>query len=112
MSVFQEFERRVVRSLAASHMPRDAIDSVLRSAVLVSCDHTVGGYFLTVRHSLLADARSVWHTPLLVGRADNVQCGFVVLIENGELTLECHSWGNAGIPENFRDRHVAIIEEG
>jgi hypothetical protein len=38
-----------------------------------------------------------------------LHCGFIIYIENGELTIECHPWGD-DVPEDFRDREVEITE--
>jgi hypothetical protein len=39
-----------------------------------------------------------------------VHSGFVVFLENGELTLECHSWGDVQIPESYREESVEISQ--
>ena len=39
-----------------------------------------------------------------------IQYGFVVFLEDGELMLECFSFGNESMPEGFRDRQVDIEE--
>ncbi len=107
MTVFREFERNAVRTLVGSSLPEGDLEEVLASAVLVSCQHTGSGYFLTVRHAAVPEERTVCHRPLLIGRTGGLDCGFVVFLEGGELTLECHSWG-AELPEDFRDRQVEI----
>jgi len=89
-------------------MPEKQIDSLLDSAKVVSCEHTDAGYFLTVRHPALPDERVVCGRPLVIGRADGIECGFVVFLEGGTLTLECHSWGDSSVPEYFRERQVEI----
>lgn len=86
----------------------DQVTAVLDSASIVSYEHTGVGYFLTVRHATLPSHRVVCDKPLLTGRYGDVECGFVVFLEDGELTLECHSWGAGGIPENFREWPIEI----
>jgi hypothetical protein len=61
-------------------------------------------YFLTVRHPSLLSGRTVCDRPRLVGRSGSIACGFVVFLENGELTLECQTWGPESVPVDFRDR--------
>jgi hypothetical protein len=46
--------------------------------------------------------------PFLLGTSGSISCGFIVFLGNGELTLECHTWGAESVPEDFRTRRVAI----
>jgi len=112
MSSFVEFERDVVRVLLHPHMPPGQIEDLLDSASLVSCEHTGAGYFLTVSHPALPHSRVVCSEPMILGRAQDIECGFVVFLEGGELTLECHSWGDAPLPADLRERPLAIQPVG
>ena len=112
MSSFVEFERQVVRALLRSHMPPDQIEELLDAASFVSCEHTGVGYFLTVRHSALPASRVVYSQPMMHGRAQDIECGFVVFLEGGELMLECHSWGDSPMPTDLRERPLAIHPAG
>jgi len=105
---FVEFERQVLRALLRSHMPPNQIEELLASAAFVSCEHTGVGYFLTVRHPALPASRVVCSEPMIEGRAKDIECGFVAFLEGGELTLECHSWGNSPLPSDLRERPLAI----
>ena len=106
--IFIDFEREVVARLVGHHLPTSVVESVLDTAELVSFESTGVGYFLTVVHPSLPIDRTVCNEPTLVGRADGLDCGFVVFLENGELTLECHTWGDAGLPDDFRTRDVSV----
>ena len=75
------------------------------------CDHTGVGYFLTVRDDGLPSVRIVLDEPLLMGRSNGVEVGFVVFIENHELTLECHGWG-VEVPADIREREVVLSVVG
>ncbi len=108
VSSFVEFERQVVRALLRSHMPPDQIEALLDAATFVSCEHTGVGYFLTVRHPALPASRVVCSEPMIVGRAKDIECGFVVFLERGELTLECHPWGDSPLPADLGERPLAI----
>jgi hypothetical protein len=104
---FREFEREVVKICLASHLPIDEVEAVIDSAVWVSYNYTGCGYYLTVRHPSFPSARVVCDMPL-TGTSGNIVCGFVIFLENGELTLECHTWGPEDVPEDFRERQVEI----
>jgi hypothetical protein len=80
----------------------------VREAEFVGYEYTGSGYFLSVRHATLPKERVVCHEPIVTGSADGITCGFIIFIENGELTIECHSWGDADIPEAFRDTDVQV----
>ncbi len=108
LSAFRDFERDVVRTLVGRHRPESEVEAVLASAPLASYEHTGSGYYLTVRHPAIPAQRIVCHQPVLIGKAGDLECGFVVFLEAGELTLECHSWGDERLPEDFRERHVEI----
>jgi len=102
------YERQAIAALVGGHLPLDVVTSVLADGELVSLEHTGAGYYLTVSHPSLPTERVVCNEPLLIGRVGELECGFVVFLENGELTLECHSWSEAGLPTDLRSRDVVI----
>lgn len=108
MSSFVEFEREVVRALLRPHLRPDQIEGLLHAASFVSCEHTGVGYFLTVSHPALPISRVVCSAPMIRGRAEDLECGFVVFLEGGKLTLECHSLGDTPLPADLRARPLAI----
>lgn len=108
MSVFKAFEAEVLTQLAAPVLGRPLVDSLLIDATLASYTYSGTGYFLTVRHPSLPAERLVCATPALTGRLDELLCGFVIFIEQGELMLECHSWTSAGLPPDVRERAVRV----
>jgi len=73
----------------------------------VGLDETGVGSFLSVGHPALPAARVVCSEPLVLGKAGDLACGFVVFLRGGQLTLECHGWGDA-IPAGFRDYDVEV----
>lgn len=105
---FRKFERKVLSLLVAPKLGAEAIDAIAREAKLVNYDYSGSGYFLTVKHPCLPSERIVCDTPKVVGRSGNIQSGFIVFIENGELMLECHTWGELNIPEDFREQPVLV----
>ena len=74
---------------------------------LVDLHFTGKGYFITLTHSALPVARTVLDIPGVNGIAEEFLTGFVVFIENKELTLECFSYGDT-IPRTYRDLDVMI----
>jgi hypothetical protein len=108
MSAFRPFEREVVEILVRPYLPEDRVAEVLEAAEPMSCVHTGSGYYFTVRHPSLPRRRIVCHDPVVLGRCDEVQCGFVVFLEDARLTLECHTWGAVEVPAGFRECEVEI----
>jgi hypothetical protein len=109
MSVFKDYERKVLYTLASAVLSPRQLAAVAEEGELVEYDYTGCGYFLTVRHESLPKERTVCNEPVLNGSAGGVDGGFVIYIEDGELTIECHPWGD-NVPEDFRDREVEITE--
>jgi hypothetical protein len=110
MTVLRDYEQQVVRLLTPGVLSPQEIDSVIREGELVEYDYTGCGYFLTIRHPALPVKRVVCDEPKLAGTVDGIDSGFVIFIQNGQLTLECHSWGDIDVPEWFRDRDVQVAE--
>ena len=94
--------------LVGDLLPDGQLQAVLDSAHLVSFEHTGVGYFLNVQHSALPAERVVCHEPLLMGKAGDVECGFVVFLGERKLTLECFTYGDESLPEDFRKRSVVV----
>jgi hypothetical protein len=108
MSVLKDFEVKVLHLLASGVLPPEHLASIAKAGELESYDYTGCGYFLTLRHPSLPDQRIACHTPFVTGSADGVTCGFIIFIENGRLTIECHPWGDPDVPEDFREKDVQV----
>ena len=107
--MFKEFEKEAIRILAKGKIPDDVINVAI-SSELENIDHTGAGYFLTISNSLLPKERIVLDKPILQAKTNGISVGLIVFIENSELTLECHSWGDDEIPNDFRESKVTISE--
>lgn len=107
MTVFRPHEVEVVRLLASRQLPPAALEELISAATFVDLEETGSGYFLTVQHPTLPAERVVCSTPLVLGRTGALTCGFLLFLEDGQLTLECHSWGES-IPRGFRDCDIEV----
>lgn len=107
MGILRDHEIEAVRILVRGQLDNETLAAVLADATFVSCEHTGVGYFLKLKHPSIPVQRVVCDEPLIVGTAQQVECGFVVFLEGGELTLECHGWGTP-LPEDLRDRPITI----
>ena len=108
MSILKKYEEQVVERLTKDVLPPGLVESIKTEGTISSYDTTGNGYFLTIKHDELPEKRIVCHQPLLIGESEGIQTGFVIFIENHELTLECHGWGDVEIPRTYRERDVQI----
>ena len=108
MSVFKTYETKVIYLLAARALSPRQLEALVSEGGFVGYEYTGSGYFLSVRHASLPGERIVCDRPLLMGKADGIDCGFVIFIEDGRLTIECHSWGEIEVPEDYRERDVQV----
>lgn len=106
--IFKDFEIKVLKILVSDELVSNNLKEVIENAEFVGYEYTGAGYFLTVQHPILPQERIVCHEPVVIGEHENIQSGFVIFLENKELTLECHSWGELEIPEDYRDRDIEI----
>ena len=116
MSVFRNYEQKVLNLLVSAVFSPQELNCIIQDSELVDLEHTGSGYFLEVSHPSFPKERIVCHKPTVIGEADGITCGFVVFIENNNLTIECHDWGESDIAGDFRDKDVQVkavtIEEG
>ena len=108
MSFFKPFERDVVTELVSPHLDAGQIGVVLDSTSDVSLERTRVGYFVTIRHSSLPKERIVCSSVGVIGSNGDIDVGFVVFIEDGELTLVCFCYGNETMPDDFREQQINI----
>lgn len=108
MAAFRSFEVEAIRLMAESVLPEPLLSSVLAVSEPDRYEYTGCGYYLTVKHPSLPLARRSLSEPPVAGVAGEVQAGFVVYLGDGELTLECHTWGAVDVPADFRELEVKI----
>lgn len=109
MAAFQPFEREAITLVARGHMSEELLNRVLSAPIATRYEYTGSGYFLTVAEPDLPLERRTLCEPPVAGVVDGVQAGFVAYIGDHELTLECHTWGEIDVPEDFRNRAVQVF---
>lgn len=108
MSVVKNYEKEAIKILLNRVLSPTVIASIVEHGEFVKYEYTGSGYLLTLRHPDLPKNRLVCSYPKVVGISNGVDSGFVVFLQNHELTLECHSWGEQNVPENYRNQAVRI----
>jgi len=99
---------RAIRLLASHSLSEETLFALAAMPELHRYEHTGVGYFATIRHPGIPAQRVVCSKPIVLGESDGIRSGFVVFLENNELTLECHSWGPEEVPETYREQDVQI----
>jgi hypothetical protein len=102
------YEGKVIELLTRGVLPPETLQSVKEDAEFVGYEHTGVGYFLTLKHAKLPKERVVCHKPLVTGESKGVLSGFIVFLEDNELTLECYSLSEADVPQSYRDEDVRV----
>jgi hypothetical protein len=92
MEILKNYEQKVLDLLVSGVFSSDELNRIIRESKLVSYEYTGSGYFLEISHPSLPNKRIVCDKPIVIGKADGITCGFIVFIENNQLTIECHSW--------------------
>ncbi|HHF2973697.1 TPA: hypothetical protein ACPJ12_004747 [Vibrio diabolicus] len=72
---------------------------------------TGAGYFLTLKSRSIPINRHVVSEPVFVGKLGNVDVGFIVIIENNELTLECYTYGETITAKDRDNKFRCTLEE-
>ena len=107
MGALRTFEIEVIRLRGESSLDKCQLEA-LALADGAEYEYSGTGYFLTLRLPELPTARQTLYDPVVMGKADGIECGFVVFLEQRELMLECHSWGLVDVPNDFRDRNFVL----
>ncbi len=105
----RDYEKQVARELLRT-AGLEELFGLLATASEEDFEYTKVGYYLTIKHPKLPVESRVLDEPLIFGRSEAVpEVGFLGFVGNQEFTLECHSWGDEDIPDDFRDRDVEVI---
>jgi hypothetical protein len=108
MEILKDYEKEVLNLLVSDVLSSDKLNIVINNGEVFGYEYTGSGYFLGIQHSLLPKERIVCSEPIVIGEADDITCGFVVFIEDNQLTIESHSWGELNVPEDFREKNVQV----
>ena len=108
MSVLRAFEEKVIDLLTKRVLSPEILAEVKQGAEVVSYNYTGHGYYLKLRHPKLPQERVVCDRPVLKGVTEGLETGFLVFLQNHELTLECFPYGPDPVPEHYRERNVEV----
>ena len=58
------------------------------------------GYFVTIKDSMLPKRRIVLDRPDIRGKLGGIDVGYLAIVENSELMLECYSYDQEILPKH------------
>jgi hypothetical protein len=108
MQSLKKHELEVLDLLISGDISETIIKEIKNEPHVIDYTVTGYGYFLTVKHPSLPSNRSVYNKPMLIGQSGNVETSFIIFAENGELTIECHGWGDIVVPQDYREMDIKI----
>ena len=71
-------------------------------------EYTGSGYFLQIRAANFNFKKETINKPILISENAEFNVGFLLFLDQNEIVLECHSWGESNPPENVRDLDLEI----
>lgn len=112
-NVLRDFERQAIAAMAGDTLDATHLALLADIARFERYAYTGCGDYATVAHPKLPQTVGMLASPKVMGLAETgaghvVRAGFVCYLDPGRLTLECHTWGEFEIPEDFRDLAVTI----
>jgi len=108
MTNLKNYEKTVLDLLVSDAVSPAVLEDIKNHPHIIECYATGNGYLLTVKHTGLPLERNVYSEPMLIGQCGNIETGFIVFVENGELTIECHGWEDMIIPQDYREMDIKI----
>jgi hypothetical protein len=109
MATFRDFELQAIHLMANNALSEMQLALLREFEAPSDYRYTGSGYYLSVKHPSLPQKRQTLCEPAVVGISGNIRCGFVVHLDgDGEVVLECHTWGEVDVPDDMRDRDVYI----
>ena len=104
MIKFKDFEKEIVSVLAGSVLLDEELSRIFAEGECWLDDDHEAGYFINVRHPVIPTVRNVISEPAAQTVVGESCVGFVIFIENHELSIDASPWGEANVPSDFRER--------
>jgi len=94
----KNFEKEIIVELLGNS--KSELIPLLEKEFNEAIEYTGVGYFLTIKHADFPVQHSILTDPNISGDLGGVSVGYLVILLNSELTLECHSYGDEVLPEH------------
>ena len=102
-----KYEIEVLRIMLKDHFSLKKIDKLSKSEI-EWIEFSGPGYFLHIKNDIIPIKRKVIAEPIVLGNTENKFVGFVLFLEKGSLTLECHSWGDVNPSDSIREKAMVV----
>ncbi|WP_139163971.1 hypothetical protein [Desulfoluna spongiiphila] len=103
-----DYERNVIGLLCNEALPNSILYNALNHPKRIECKFTGAGYYLDIYHKDLPLDRIVCDKPIVTGKYQGIEVGFIIFIEKGTLCLECYNYGSKGVPPEIRHGIVEV----
>ena len=106
-----EYEKTVITLLCESVLSADVLSDILESDRELEYDYTGAGYYISIYNDGLPKKGMVCYKPFVHGKNNftgEIESGFMVLLGNNTLDLECYSLFEDIFPEDYRSQPVVI----
>ena len=109
---FKHYEVEVLQLLLAPEFSHEALADLLNSAESPDAEYTKYGFYISIKNPKIGKDRRVYDGPTtLSGRWHKHTAGFIVFLEDDQLTLEVYPWDGETLPADFRDVDVRVVQE-
>jgi hypothetical protein len=105
------FETEVLANLLQDRFTRAEWQALLSSYEVISYKFTAAGYFLSITSDKIRLEKETIYQPLIIGKVNKLEVGFLLFAEGSNLTIECHSWGDSNLPDDIRELDINITVE-
>ena len=102
-----KYEIEVLRIMLKGVFSLKKIDKLSKSKI-EWLEFTGSGYLLHVKNDIIPIRRKVISEPIVTGNSENIFVGFVIFLEEGGMTLECHSWGDVKPSDTIREKAMVV----
>jgi len=102
------YEIQVIELMLKCKLSIDEWTKFLEGYELVDFEYTGAGYFLKIRACNLNLKEETIHEPIVLGENENFSVGFLLFVDQNEIVMECHSWGEINPPANVRELGIEI----
>ena len=102
------FEREAVAYLLNYSSQHAITPASLSACSVTSYKHTSSGYFIEFSRKDLLFEKKTWYEPVVFGRENGLEVGFILYTDVNSMTLECHSWGVTDVPVNVRELNLIV----
>jgi hypothetical protein len=103
-----QFETEVLQYLLQNRLEQSEWQALVNNYQITNYDFTGAGYFLDIVCSSIKFEKETIDCPIVIGTVNDLEVGFLLFVEENNITIECHGWSDENLPENIRNLEVSI----